>query len=115
MLKGFTAKASIEPDPLCFEDIDVDLTFEKQEITSAQCSVCPAVSWCEHILAAVLYHIKHIHKVGFFKIYYKCMTLSCEQRIFLNCVNENCQYSFTFLLPQLLLLFFNFCTNRRNF
>jgi len=41
----------------------VTLTFEQQKITSTKCTSCVNRVWCQHVIATVIYRIKHPHKV----------------------------------------------------
>jgi len=44
-------------------DIRVSLTFEQQQIVSSTCSECKCEIWCPHVIAAVVYRIRHPEKV----------------------------------------------------
>ncbi|XP_033737914.1 uncharacterized protein LOC117325634 [Pecten maximus] len=37
----------------------VSVTFEKQQITSSTCAMCPQAIWCPHIIAVILHRIRH--------------------------------------------------------
>jgi len=65
-MSGFMATATISGDSSYSEkraDIHVSLQFEQQNITSTSCSQCPNQVWCKHIIAAILYRIKHAREV----------------------------------------------------
>ena len=42
----------------------VSVTFERQCITSSNCTMCPDRLWCKHIIAVILYRIRHANKVS---------------------------------------------------
>jgi len=45
--------------------VNVSLVFERQTVVSSTCSeCCGRVWWCEHIIAAILYRIKHANDVS---------------------------------------------------
>ncbi|XP_060072592.1 uncharacterized protein LOC132552442 [Ylistrum balloti] len=37
----------------------VSVTFEKQQITSSKCAICPQAIWCPHIIAVILHRIRY--------------------------------------------------------
>ena len=42
----------------------VSVTFERQCITSSNCTMCPDRLWCQHIIAVIMYRIRHANKVS---------------------------------------------------
>jgi len=55
-------------------EIHVSLVFERQHITSSSCSECDSQIWCEHVIASVLYRIKHANEVLSTLMSVKCIT-----------------------------------------
>jgi len=68
LISGFMVTATIslsnKSDSERRADVHVSLVFEQQNITSSSCSECHKQVWCEHVIAASLYRIKHAHEVG---------------------------------------------------
>ena len=61
---GFMATATISGDSSCLaRAVHVSLQFEQQNITSSSCSECLTKVWCRHIIAAILYRIRHAQQV----------------------------------------------------
>ncbi|OWF54406.1 Zinc finger SWIM domain-containing protein 8 [Mizuhopecten yessoensis] len=42
----------------------VSVTFEKQQITSSTCAMCPQAIWCPHIIAVILHRIRHTDTIS---------------------------------------------------
>lgn len=66
LLSGFMAAATISGESSYSErqaDAHVSLQFEQQNITSTSCSECQNKVWCRHIIAAILYRIRHAQQV----------------------------------------------------
>jgi len=55
-------------------EIHVSLVFERQHITSSSCSECNNQIWCEHVIASVLYRVKHANEVLSTLMSVKCVT-----------------------------------------
>ncbi|KAL5016454.1 hypothetical protein ScPMuIL_006043 [Solemya velum] len=54
---GFMLSADIVKDSMSI--CKVSLTFEKQRITSSQCTACQKYLWCHHVIAVILYRIRN--------------------------------------------------------
>ena len=67
VMLGFMATATVsschKTDSQTRAEIHVSLVFERQNIMSSSCSECHDQVWCEHVIAVVLYRIKHARDV----------------------------------------------------